>query len=104
MDRTSLRHKTAQVVNKYRFRLGRQGKPLSFVLFAWQLTTCVRKEELSVSHQTIKNWGDGVHSPEYFFMSALARTSEENSWQYKLALEILDIYKNAPLNASKRKA
>ena len=103
MDRTSLRHETARVINKYRTELGKQGKPLSFILFAWQLTTCVRKEGLSVSHQTIKNWGDGVHVPEYFFMSALARTAEEYSWQYKLALEILEIYKNAPSNMPNRK-
>lgn len=93
LNRTLLRQETARIVNEYRIKLGKQGKPLSYAQFAWQLRTCVRKNGLSVSYQTIKNWADGIHCPEYFFITALAHSASEGSWQKMLALEILESYK-----------
>jgi len=42
-----------------------------------------------ITHQTIKNWEDGLHRPDYYFILAIALQNED--WRREFALKILAI-------------
>lgn len=45
----------------------------------------------SISHQTIKNWEDGLRRPGYYEMLAIALHNDD--WRRQMALEILQVLK-----------
>lgn len=45
----------------------------------------------SISHQTIKNWEDGVTKPEYYEILAIALHNDD--WRRDFALQILRVLK-----------
>jgi len=82
---------TRQVVRKYRARLGMRKRPLSFARFAEELNQPVQQLGLQISYQTIKNWEDGIHRPDYFFTMQLANHASQQSWQHDFALDLLAV-------------
>ena len=82
---------TRQVVRKYRARLGVRKHPLSFARFAEELNQAVQHLGLQVSYQTVKNWEDGIHRPDYFFTMQLANHASQQSWQHDFALDLLAV-------------
>lgn len=90
-----LRRATAEVVVRYRNKLGENGRPLSFARFAWELTQYTRARGIKVSYQAVKYWNDGKHSPDYLLVLHLQQTSPKDSWQYAFAREILAAYNRA---------
>ena len=79
------------LVQHYRKVLGFQQKALPFVQFARQLNDVVEALGLRVSYQTIKNWEDGIHRPDYFFTLQLANHAPEGSWQRAFAMDLLAV-------------
>ena len=88
----NLRRATAEVVGRYRLKLGEKGRPLSFVRFAWELTHYTRPRGVKISYQAVKYWSDGRHSPDYLLVLHLLQISPPNSWQSAFAREILAAY------------
>lgn len=82
---------TRLVVRKYRARLGTHKRPLSYARFADELNQAIQHLELQVSYQTIKNWEDGLHRPNYFFIMQLANHASQQSWQRGFAMDILSV-------------
>jgi hypothetical protein len=82
---------TALVVQNYRQRLGSAKKTLPFVQFAHQLNAFAEIVGLSVSYQSIKNWEDGIHRPDYFFTLQIANHAPEGSWQRAFAMDLLAV-------------
>jgi hypothetical protein len=82
---------TSLVVQAYRQRLGWKTRPLSFPQFAEQLNQYTAHLGLSVSYQTIKNWADGRHRPDYFFIQQLANHAPAESWQHAFAMDMLAV-------------
>lgn len=82
---------TKRIVYAYREKLGSRGKLLPLIQFAKALSESVAQIHLQVSHQTIKNWEDGVHRPDYFFMMQVASHAPEGSWQRAFAMDILSV-------------
>ena len=82
---------TRQVVRKYRARLGVRKHPLSFARFAEELSRPIQHLGLKVSHQTVKNWEDGLHRPDYFFTQQLANHAPQRSWQRAFAMDLLAV-------------
>ena len=82
---------TRQVVRKYRARLGMRKRPLSFARFAEELNQPVQQLGLQISYQTVKNWEDGIHRPDYFFTMQLANHASQQSWQHDFALDLLAV-------------
>jgi len=82
---------TRQVVRKYRAQLGAHKRPLSYARFAGELNQAVQHLGLQVSYQTIKNWEDGLHRPDYFFIMQLANHTQQQSWQREFAIDLLAV-------------
>jgi len=66
-------------------------RPLSFARFAEELNQTVQHLGLQVSYQTVKNWEDGIHRPDYFFTMQLANHASRQSWQHDFALDLLAV-------------
>jgi transcriptional regulator with XRE-family HTH domain len=47
--------------------------------------------ETEISHQSIKNWEDGVHEPDFSFLVTLALTSRD--WRGDFAFDVLSAMK-----------
>lgn len=45
----------------------------------------------SVTHQTVKNWEDGTHLPNYYYLLSLA--IHNTDWRREFALECLAVMK-----------
>lgn len=86
-----VRRITGRIVYAYRKKLGSQGKLLPLMQFAEALSESVAHLHLHVSYQTIKNWEDGIHRPDYFFTMQLASHAPAGSWQRAFALDILSV-------------
>ena len=82
---------TALLVQHYRKKLGSERRSLPFVQFAHQLSSAVGAMGLGVSYQTVKNWEDGIHRPDYFFTVQLANHAPEGSWQRSFAMDLLAV-------------
>ncbi len=82
---------TRRIVYAYREKLGQKGKLLPLLQFAEALSESVAHLNLHVSYQTIKNWGDGVHRPDYFFTMQVASHAPEGSWQRAFAMDLLAV-------------
>ncbi len=82
---------TALLVQYYRRKLGSEHRALPFMQFAHQLNSAVEVMGMGVSYQTIKNWEDGVHRPDYFFTIQLANHAPEGSWQRAFAMDLLAV-------------
>jgi len=93
-NKEALREAVSKIVEKYRNKLGEKGRPLSFARFAWDLTAHNRERgsKVSVTYQTIKNWADGIHIPEYLLMLRIAEESPEGTWQHEFSTEIMSVY------------
>ena len=44
-----------------------------------------------ITHQTIKNWEDGIYKPSYYFILAIALHNDD--WRRQFALDILAVLK-----------
>ena len=97
------RQQTKAITQKYRVSLGNKGHPLSFTSFATQINEYSTPPGSQISHQAVKNWVDGVHSPDYFFIARLAYNAPKGSWQHSFALEILLTYDNLLPATSEKK-
>ncbi|NUM45904.1 MAG: hypothetical protein HUU38_14460 [Anaerolineales bacterium] len=82
---------TRRIVYAYREKLGQKGKLLPLLQFAEALSESVAHLKLHVSYQTIKNWEDGVHRPDYFFTMQVANHAPEGSWQRAFAMDLLAV-------------
>ena len=80
-----------EAVNRYRGLLGDNGRPLSFVRFAWELSRYCRERGMpvSISYQSVKNWSDGRFIPDYLVILQIAEISPSGSWQNRFASDIL---------------
>lgn len=98
------RKQTRAITQKYRATLGNKGHPISFKMFAMQINEYSTPQGSQISHQAVKNWVDGVHSPDYFFIARLVHNAPEGSWQHSFAREILLTYDNLlPVISEKKK-
>jgi hypothetical protein len=105
MIKTTLpaRKAVSEIVRRYRRMLQRRDKPLPLRAFASALSDVVAPFGGGISHQTVKNWEDGLHLPEGFFMMQVAHHAPED-WRRDFAQDILaalrpDIYKPATVLA-----
>jgi transcriptional regulator with XRE-family HTH domain len=78
-----------EIISKYR-----KQRNLSLRAFAKELSEGLKKED-KVTYQTIKNWEDGIHKPNFQFLMSLAMTVRD--WRGDFAFDILaamkpDIY------------
>lgn len=78
-----------QIVKAYRLKLGIYHQPLSFAKFANELEKSVRSLGIGVSYQSVKNWEDGVHLPDHFFVIQLSIHAPDGSWQNEFAKDVL---------------
>ena len=69
----------SEIVSKYR------GEK-SLREFAADLSS---KMDKPITYQTIKNWEDGTHLPEYYFILAIALQNDD--WRRQFALDILAV-------------
>jgi transcriptional regulator with XRE-family HTH domain len=70
-----------QIISKYRAE-----RELSLRDFAAQLGKDLPE---TISHQTIKNWEDGVTKPSYYLIYAIAMNTFD--WRRDMAFEILAV-------------
>lgn len=82
---------TRRIVYAYREKLGSKGKLMSLTQFAEALSASVAHINLHISYQTIKNWEDGIHRPDYFFTMQVAQHAPEESWQRAFAMDLLAV-------------
>jgi hypothetical protein len=85
------RNLTSKVVRIYRYSLGKQGRPLSYLKFANALNEPVSQLGISVTYQAVKFWEDGIHSPDFFFSVQLANHAPRESWQRTFAMDVLSV-------------
>lgn len=69
------------IVKKYR-----QQRGLSLRRFAEAVTSDLNLG-MDISHQTIKNWEDGTHQPQFSFLMNLAMTARD--WRMGFAFDCL---------------
>jgi transcriptional regulator with XRE-family HTH domain len=75
----------SMIVSKYR-----KQQKLSLRKFAQALTHDLN-HGIEISHQTVKNWEDGVHMPEFSFVLNLALTA--HNWRGDFAFDLLSVLK-----------
>ena len=82
------RRAVADIVYAYRHILGKNGIPVSLRDFTNELNQILQNFDISISHQTVKNWEDRAHLPRAHYMIYIALQSP-NDWRRDFSQDIL---------------